>query len=161
MKFKKNNIIILVLLFTIASTTEAGFQFNLNLGMDDPEATDTRNTSGYMAHFQLATDRSSLRMVSGFTYLMAGTLTQGEFTVGGNYYPLAFVGEKSPVLPFVQVTGVFGVGSFQDEVRMDTGYGLGVGVDINAFKGSGLTIMIEQHNATESATRTYVGYFWR
>ena len=156
----------LLLIFTfiiLPYTTDAGgnYQFNFNIGMDNPQSTDTRSATGYLAQFHLSTKPNWVRLISSFTYITAGTLAQGEFGLGGNFYPLAFVGEKSPIQPFVMVGGVFGLGSFEDTTRMDTGYGMGVGCDINFYKSSGFTVMIEQHNATESSMRTYVGYFWK
>ena len=136
-----------------------GFQFNFNVGTDDPESTDERSGSAFLMRFALSTPPKWIRLVTAFTAMTGGGLTQGEFALGPHFYVLSHI-RNSPVQPFFFAEGSFGVGTYDDEVRTDGGFGIGVGVDMNFGDRGGMTLAVEQHNATESAHRLWLGFFY-
>lgn len=148
-------------MFVILVAHGAGdFQVNFNIGQDDPSSSDTRTEAANLVKFGLQNGDGIFRFGSAFTIVKAGgNLTQGDFGIGPYIYPLASV-TKSFFQPFFWVEGSFGFGSYADVIRIDAGYGMGAGVDIKMTKKWGFTLAIAQQNATESATRLWVGIFF-
>lgn len=160
MRFYSLIVWILILATPLTAWSRGKFQFHFNLGQDNPDAGEERTANATMAQFSLVRGDKIFRLGSGFTYMMgSGQFSQGEFTIGPYVYPLAKT-TKSPVQPVLYAVGKIGFGSLNDESRMDAGYGLGAGVDIYFFKRSGISLAVEQHNASESATRLWFGIHW-
>jgi len=151
-----------ILLSVVPYTSHARgkVQFHFDFGQDNPDEGEERESNSTMVKLSLVKGAKVFRLGSGFTYLTGSNqFSQGEFTIGPYLYPLGAT-SKSPVQPMFYAVGKLGFGTLADESRMDTGYGLGVGIDIYFFKSSGISIAVEQHNASESATRLWVGFHW-
>lgn len=133
-------------------------QINFNLGQDTPDDGEARENSATLFRMSLSTEPSWFRLVAGFTMINGSAFMQGEFTIGPYIYPLANV-RKTPIQPFVFAEGVFGVGTLDEEARMDTGMGMGAGVDWRWGKKSGITVAMELHTATETSNRIWLGWF--
>ncbi|MCB9060843.1 MAG: hypothetical protein H6622_04910 [Halobacteriovoraceae bacterium] len=155
----KRVIFTILISFITSNLFAAKFQFDLLGGYDTPQADDERTASAALLKFNLSTKPAMFRWQSGFALAFASGLTQGEFSFGFNFYPLTHL-QKTPAQPFLFAEGVFGLGTYDELVRMDTGYGLGVGINLNFWKSSGMTVAVEQHKATETATRLWFGLFW-
>ncbi len=125
------------------SSNTAKYQFNLNVGSDNPDTSATRSGNATLIKFAISTRPKIFRLVGGFTYLTGGGLQQGEFSVGPHIYPFASI-PRTPIQPFLYAEGAFGIGSYLDEIRYDAGYGIGLGIDFQLFKKSGFTFAIEQ-----------------
>jgi len=131
-----------VLFLAMGSCYAAKFQFNFNIGQDNPDDGADREGGATLIKFGLSTKPQFFRWNSSFIYMTGSNqFSQGDFTIGASIYPLASV-EKSPAQPFLFVEGKIGFGTLDDQSRMDTGFGLGAGVDIMIFKESGLTLAI-------------------
>ena len=152
--------LVLALLFCGLSNA-ANFHFNFNLGQDNPDDGEEREGAATLIGFGLTSGKKIFRLRSSFVYLTgAGQLSQGDFNLGVSIYPFSNI-SNTPAQPYIYAQGKVGFGTFEDKTRTDSGYGMGAGVDLAFFKSSGLTIEVEQHSATESATRLWVGYYWR
>ena len=100
---------------------------------------------------------ASFRFFSGFIFQSGGTPTmQGEFTLGGIYYPLNSL-TKSFAQPFVGVGGFIGLGQ-ADPSTPDTGYDLTVGVDLKILKRHGITIKVDSHISTTPDQRLALAF---
>ena len=150
--------IILSFLLCTSNYAARNSQVNGFLGQDTPDTGEERTGSATLFKFSLTTKPSILRFVTSFTGAVGSGFTQGELGFGVQMYPLAFK-NKSYVQPLVYIEGVFGVGSLNDKSRTDAGYDLGAGLDIRMGKISGLNISVSIHNATESSTRLWLGWF--
>ena len=84
---------------------------------------------------------------------------QGEFTLGGMYYPLNSL-TKSFAQPFIGVGGFIGLGQ-ADPSTPDTGYDLTVGVDLKFLKKYGITIKVDSHIATTPDQRLGFGFYYK
>lgn len=159
--FKIFTITLIIQLIWTCNAWSAGgrYQFNFNVGMDDPESGETRSGNAILSRFSISTRPKTIRLIGAFTALAGGGLKQGEFSVGPHIYPFSAL-KATPVQPFLSAEGSFGVGTYQDKVRYDTGYGVGVGIDFLFFHRSGLTIVFEQHGATETAYRMWIGFHY-
>ena len=104
------------------------------------------------------------RWSSSFAYSIATKYSQGEFGIGGVFYPLYSL-SKSIVQPLFYVDGFIGLGRMtnqttsKEETRMDAGYNMGVGVDIEIFKKYGLNFIIESHSGGEASQRMLIGFY--
>ena len=140
--------------------TQSMFEFHLTAGQDNPDDGEERTGSATLAKFELITGKRIFRLGSSFTYLTGSEqFSQGDFCLGPYIYPLAYT-SKSPAQPFVFAIGKVGFGTLNDTSRTDAGFGLGAGVDLKMFKRGGFTLAVEQHSASESATRLWAGIFW-
>lgn len=153
-------IIFILSFFSKSYAAQYRYQFNFNVGTDNPESTDTRSGGASLVRFAISNRPRVFRFVGGFTIMSGGGLKQGEFAVGPHIYPFSNV-PHTPVQPYVGAEGTFGIGTFNDKLRYDTGYGLILGCDFQFWSRSGLTIAIEQHNATETAFRMWIGFQYR
>ena len=150
-----------LILVTFGSYAAGDFNFHLNAGQDNPDDGETRTNGATLLKFELVNGKRIFRMGVGFTYLMgSGQFSQGELTVGPFIYPLGKM-SKSPAQPFVFALGKVGFGTLSDKSRTDTGFGMGAGVDLHMLDRGGVTLAVEQHTATETATRLWFGIFWR
>lgn len=157
----KKVLILIALLAASSPVLASKSYFHLYVGQDNPDDGETRTASANMLKLELTNGLRFFRFSTGFTYMRgASQFSQGELTVGPYIYPLGGI-SKTPAQPFIFALGKIGFGTLEDTSRMDTGYGLGAGVDMNVFDRSGFTIAVEQHNATETATRLWAGFFWR
>ncbi|MDC0253396.1 hypothetical protein OAK75_00760 [Bacteriovoracales bacterium] len=103
------------------------------------------------------------RWSSTFAFILGANYKQGDFGLGTSVYPLANI-TKSIVQPFLYVEGFLGLGRFSSdgtnfETRMDPGYNLGVGVDLEIFKKYGIHLMVENHGGKESSQRLLFGIY--
>ena len=141
------------------TTYAAASQFNLDFGLDTPDASEVRSGNATLIKFALANNKKSWwRWVGAFAIAWGSLFKQGEFLFGPHIYPLVGV-SKSKVQPFLYAEGVWGLGSFNNASRTEAGFAMGVGADIFIKKRWGFTIAFEQHNATETATRIWIGIF--
>ncbi|MBG09341.1 MAG: hypothetical protein CME68_11320 [Halobacteriovoraceae bacterium] len=97
-----------------------------------------------------------LKYSTSFNLSAAKEYVQGEFSIGGQLYPLDFY-KKSFVQPFFYLEATLGIGSYNKLTRIDGGHNLGVGLDIDFYKNYGLGIIVESHNALEKSLRILVG----
>ena len=134
-------------------------QINFNFALEEPDDGESRSQGSNILRFSVTSNTGWFRMVGGFNFLMGGGLQQGEFGIGPYIYPMGPI-SKSKIQPFFWAEGKIGYGQLDNKVRMDTGFGLGAGVDLKFTKKFGLTLGVEQHSATESATRLWFGLFW-
>jgi len=154
-------LLILLLLLTVSTSWARGkYQFHFDVGQDNPDTGEERTSAATLVKFELVNGQEVWRIGSAFIYAMGSQqFSQGEFTIGPYIYPLART-SRSPIQPAIYAVGKVGFGTFADKSRTDTGYGLGAAVDIYMFKSSGIKIAVEQHSATESATRLWLGIHW-
>lgn len=158
----KKTIFITLIIFILSCSSNIygkGSQFNTDFGIDTPDSTETRTETATLLKFALANDKKSWwRWVGSFAIAWGGKLKQGEFLFGPHIYPLVGV-SKSKVQPFLYAEGVWGLGSYDEVSRTEAGFAMGVGADLFLGKSWGLTVAFEQHNATETATRLWLGIF--
>ncbi len=129
--------------------------------MDDPDDGETRTSTAPLLKFAVSSKTDSfIRWVGGFIAAWGGGLKQGEFTFGPYIYPLSY-NSKAVAQPFVYAEGIWGLGSYDNKSRTEAGFTLGVGIDLLMTKDWGWTLAFEQHNATETATRLYLGLYFR
>jgi len=156
--------VLISMLFTsyqsIASSNTAGYQFNFNLGQDNPDEGETRTGAATMARFAISTKPRLFRMVGAFTALTGGGLQQGEFSAGPHLYPFGNI-NRGFIQPYLFAEGSFGIGTFEEKTRYDSGYGVGVGCDFFLSKKGGMTLAVEKKQATESAYRLWIGFIYQ
>ncbi len=159
-------IILILLTIFITSYSDNSFadldrkyQLNLNAGTDNPEKGESRTANTTLLRFAISTKTTTLRLVNSFTYMTGGGITQGEFAMGVYIYPFSRYVSAAPILPFIAIEGLLGVGLRSDQIKLDSGYGLMLGIDFQFFKSAGLTVAVEQHNATDSSYRFWVGIY--
>ena len=97
-----------------------------------------------------------LKYSTSFNLSVAKKYVQGEFSIGGQIYPLDFY-KKSFVQPFLYLEAVLGIGAYNKITRVDGGHNLGVGLDIEFYKNYGLGLIVESHNALEKSLRILIG----
>ena len=97
-----------------------------------------------------------LKYSTSFTLAIAKNYTQGEFSLGGQIYPLDFY-RGSFIQPFFYLEASLGIGAYNKKTRTDGGHNLGVGLDIDLYKNYGLGLLIESHNALEKSLRLLIG----
>lgn len=156
--FKK----LLIILILLSSELFArGSQFNFNIGLDDPDDGEARSSTAPIMKFGISSNKDKFfRWNGGFIVAWGGGLKQGEFTFGPYIYPLSSI-SKTAAQPFLYAEGVWGMGSYDGKSRTEAGFTLGVGSDLAIGKQWGLTLAFEQHNATETATRLWLGLYFR
>jgi len=156
-------LIIATLLLTSPLTMANKYQFNFNLGQDTADDGEERTGTATLVRFGLSTAPTSMfRLNTAFTYQTgSNSFSQGDFTLGPYIYPLAYMGRKTPGQPFIFAEGKIGFGTLAKTSRTDSGFGMGAGIDLQMFKHSGLTFSVEQHSASESSTRLWLGIYWR
>ena len=155
-------ILLLIPIIMLSSALGAKFQFNFNIGQDKPDDGEERSGSATLLKFGLSTKPTTFRFTTGFSYATgSGGFSQGDFTLGTQLYPLASLGRKTPGQPFLFLDGKVGFGSLDKTARTDAGFGMGAGIDLQMFKTSGFTFAVEQHSASESSTRLWLGFYWQ
>ena len=97
-----------------------------------------------------------LKYSTSFTLAVAKNYTQGEFSIGGQLYPLNFY-HSSFVQPFFYLEASLGIGAYNKKTRTDGGHNLGVGLDLDIYKNYGIGLLIESHNALEKSLRLLLG----
>lgn len=133
-------------------------QFNLLLGTDNPQEGEERDSNASMLKFGITTRPQNIfRFGASFNYVTGGGLQQGEFACGPFVFPFAKNG-RAPVQPFLFGEATLGVGTYDEKLRTDTGGGFGVGADFRVAKKWGISLVIEQHLATESSQRLFLGF---
>jgi len=170
-------ILVLFLVFGPIFKAQGKFQVKFSFGTDTPGNLKSANkrgitTTATTVKFFLQSG-DMFRWLSSFAYNTGTKYSQGEFGVGGVLYPLNSL-SKSILQPFVYVNGFLGLGRYQDSAttscgsggataceatRMDAGYELGAGVDVQLFKKYGITFMIESHAGGEASQRMLFGFY--
>ena len=97
-----------------------------------------------------------LKYSTSFNLGVAKEYVQGEFSIGGQIYPLDYY-KKSFVQPFFYVEASLGIGAYKKLTRVDGGHNLGVGLDIDIYKKYGFGLIVESHNALEKSLRLLIG----
>ncbi|OFZ48736.1 MAG: hypothetical protein A2381_05295 [Bdellovibrionales bacterium RIFOXYB1_FULL_37_110] len=144
----------------LSSTNTASYQFNFNLGQDNPDEGETRTGNASMARFAISTKPRLFRLVGAFTALTGGGLQQGEFSAGPHVYPFGNI-NRGFIQPYLFAEGSFGIGTFEEKTRYDSGYGVGVGCDFFLNKKGGMTLAVEKKEAAESAYRLWIGFIYQ
>ena len=166
---KPFHIFLILFLTTFGMEAYSKSQVKFSAGTDSPGTDPAKNkrgiTSGTIVKIFLQSGEW-YRWTSSFAYSIATKYSQGEFGVGLTFYPLNFI-NKSPVQPLLYANGFVGLGRYYDtdegkeQTRMDAGYDLGAGVDIDLFKRFGLNFMIESHSGGEKSLRMLIGIFMK
>ena len=97
-----------------------------------------------------------LKYSTSFNLSVAKDYVQGEFSIGGQIYPLDYY-KKSFVQPFFYIEAALGIGAYNKLTRIDGGHNLGVGLDIDLYKNYGLGLIVESHSALEKSLRLLIG----
>jgi hypothetical protein len=155
-------------LTTFGMDAYSKYQVKFSAGTDTPGSSTSANARGITAGTTVKIFLQSgdmLRWTSSFAYSIATSYSQGEFGLGGSFYPLNSI-SKSMVQPFLYADGFLGLGRFKNTsseelTRMDAGYNLGAGIDIDLFKKFGLNFIIESHSGGEKSLRMLIGFFMK
>ena len=97
-----------------------------------------------------------LKYSSSFALVTASNYYQGEFSLGGHFYPLNNFSE-SFLQPFFYLEAALGVGAYKKITRTDAGHNIGVGLDVEIYKRYGISLIIESHQAAENSLRIIFG----
>lgn len=147
------------LLFPSAAAEAAGFQSNVNFGVDAPTS-GTRSNANF-AQGKLATLTKFFRLESSFILLSGSGFLEGEGGVGLAIYPVSqLVSERANIHPFLFGMGTVGVGKLNNVSRLNAGVAYGVGVDLKFWRSGGFSLALAKHDALEKSFRYSVGIFW-
>ena len=166
---KPFHILIILFLTTFGMEAYSKSQVKFSAGTDSPGTDTTKNARGITAGTTIKIFLQSgewYRWTSSFAYSTATKYSQGEFGVGLTLYPLNSL-SKSFVQPFLYANGFVGLGRYYDttetkeQTRMDFGYDLGAGIDIDLFKKFGFNFIIESHSGGEKSLRMLLGFYMK
>jgi hypothetical protein len=132
------------------------YRINLSLGIDTP-GEGTRLEQGILFKAFLSGGHR-LKYSASFGLISASQYIQGEFSLGGQFYPLNNF-YSSFLQPFFYLEADLGIGSYKKITRTDFGHNIGVGLDIGLYKSYGLSLLIESHQAAENSLRILLGFF--
>ena len=164
---KTFRVFLILFLTTFGIEAYSKSQVKFSAGTDSPGTDTTKNARGITSGTTIKIFLQSgewYRWTSSFAYSTATKYSQGEFGLGVSFYPLNKI-SKSIVQPFLYGEGFLGLGRYYDttlskeQTRMDAGYNLGAGVDIELFKKYGLNFIIESHSGGEKSLRMLIGFF--
>ena len=154
MNKKKLNLFkfILVLSFVLGINFNAQAKFQVGILAGQSKETSTSSTG---LSFLLQSG-NMFRFISSFSYFTGGTnKAEGEFAIGGTFYPLASL-TKSFVQPFFGLSAFVGLN--QESSSPNAGFDYSVGVDLKILKKYGLTIKGDRHSSP-SSQRLAVGFY--
>ena len=137
-------------------TLQNKYRINLTLGTDTP-GEGTRLGPGLLFKAFLSGGHR-LKYSASFGLISASQYVQGEFSLGGQFYPLNNF-YSSFLQPFFYLEADLGIGSYNKITRTDFGHNIGVGLDIGLYKNYGFSFLIESHQAAENSLRILLGVF--
>ncbi|MEE2742439.1 MAG: hypothetical protein VYD54_00940 [Bdellovibrionota bacterium] len=132
------------------------YRGNISLGIETI-GEGTRSDPGILLKAYLS-GGGLLKYSSSFALVNANNYLQGEFSLGGQFYPLNSFSE-SFIQPFFYLEAVLGVGAYKKVTRTDAGHNIGVGLDVSLYKRYGISLIVESHQAAENSLRIIFGIF--
>lgn len=151
-----------LILFLLSSLTFGrGYQFDFNGGLEKNNGSGKRSgKTAEMARFKLMTSPAFFRFHGAYTFVQGSELQQSEFSLGGSMYVLHDLMKDTPCQPYVDAEGLFGVGYVSKVSRMDFGYAVGAGIDIQLGDKWGINLAAQYKGATEISYRLWLGFYW-